>query len=124
MSARPRKATRSCDFPEPAEARGKDRTRATFPEAAKPPKKKTGQLLDAPMAVTSGGSIVINVTHLDLDPNEPDLVRRLVAEGHAVFVAVAVRTDLRAEVLGETQDALADVVGRVGRRVMRRDGGG
>jgi hypothetical protein len=76
------------------------------------------------MAVTSGGSIVINVTHLDLDPNEPDLVRRLVAEGHAVFVAVAVRTDLRAEVLGETQDALADVVGRVGRRVMRRDGGG
>ena len=82
---------------------------------------RKGRVLDCPMAIASDGSIVINVTHLDLNADEPELVRRLVDEGHEVFVAVVVRPDLRRAVRRETGQALEGVVGRVGRRVMRRD---
>jgi hypothetical protein len=82
----------------------------------------SGKVIDVPLAVASDGRIVVNVTHLDLDPTEPDLVRRLINEGHVVFLGVVPR-ELRRELARETEDALADVVGRVGWRVMKRDGG-
>jgi hypothetical protein len=128
VTRRRRKGTGSCDSREQDEPASKDGTAATLPDAEEPgkapSKKTTGKVIDAPLAiVASDGRMVVNATHLDLDPTEPDLVRRLVADGFEILLAVVVPRDVRPEVRRETEDALADVAGRIGRRVMRRDGG-
>ena len=126
MSApRKTKATRSCGFPGKPELAAKDRTRATFPDARAekprtgPAKKSAGKVIDAPMAVASDGRIVINVTHLDLDPMEPGLVARLVQAGALVLVAIAVPDRLGPELLRDVDDAASEIAGRLGPRVAR-----
>lgn len=85
----------------------------------KKPTKKNGGRIDSPIAFTLDGKAIVNASHLDLAPDLPDLVRQLVAEGHAVFVGIGVGA-LRAELLRGLEDGAADVVGRLGPRVRLR----
>ena len=128
MSApRKTKATRSCGLPDRPQAPGKGRARATFPEAVQGEKRRTaarktkaGKVIDSPLAVASDGAVVINITHLDLDPLEPGLVARLVEAGHLVLVAIAVPDRLGPELAKNIGDGAADLVGRLGPRVRLR----
>jgi hypothetical protein len=75
--------------------------------------------IDAPMAIASDGMLLINLTHLDGSGDVLGDARRLMAEGHAVFIGVALGPELRRVVVRDLDDALADVVGRVGARLRR-----
>lgn len=82
--------------------------------------KRGGKLVDAPMALASDGTLLLNVAHLDGMANVVAAVQRLLDDGHQVFVGVAVPARLRRELLRDVEDAAADVVGRLGPRLRRR----
>ena len=82
--------------------------------------KRAGKLLDAPLAVASDGTLLVNVAHLDGMPDPVAAVQRLVDDGHQVFVGVAVPAPLRRELLRDIDGAAADVVGRLGPRLRRQ----
>jgi hypothetical protein len=82
--------------------------------------KKTATLLDAPMAITSRGEILVGATHLDLGADWLAIVRSIVEQGLPVFIGIAVPAGpLRAELARGVEDGLADVVGRIGTRLCR-----
>jgi hypothetical protein len=81
--------------------------------------KKPGVMLDAPMAITSAGDVVMNITHLEQIGDVTTVVARLLGEGHEVFVGVAAPGALRRELLKDIDDAGADLVGRLGARLCR-----
>ncbi len=78
----------------------------------KPLKKPS--LSDAPLAITSDGRLVINVTHLDGTTALIAAIERLVPSGIQVFVGLVVPGELHGKLLKELDDSLADVAGRVG----------
>ena len=75
--------------------------------------KKMGSFVDAPTALASDGSLMVNVTHL-LNDDPLVALRQLLKDGHQLFVGVVVPGELRGRLLKEVDDSLADVVGRVG----------
>jgi hypothetical protein len=75
------------------------------------------RVVQAPMAVTSDGMIVVNATHLAVEPTLDAAIRYAKESGHDVFVGVVVPRGLRDEFVREVDDALADVVGRLGPRL-------
>lgn len=81
---------------------------------------KKAKLVDDPIAITSGGQLLLNVTHLDGMADAVAAVRRLLDEGHQVFVGIAVPVGLRRQLRRDIDDATADVVGRLGPRLRRR----
>ncbi len=94
---------------------------AVEPEEDAVSASKRPRIVDAPMAITSAGDVVVNVTHVE-DGAEADpvaAVRRLVAAGHEVFVGVVVPKALRREVFRDVHDVLADVVGRAAPKIRR-----
>jgi hypothetical protein len=76
--------------------------------------------MDAPIAVASDGTIIVNATHLDAGTDPIAAVRRLLDEGHEIFVGVVVPNNLRRELLRDVDDAAADLVGRLGAKLGRR----
>ncbi len=78
-------------------------------------KKVRARVNDAPMAVTSDGKVLINLTHLDVDGDLPNALGRVLQEDHEVFVGLVV--PLRGALRHDLGDAFADVVGRHGRRL-------
>ena len=126
MTPRKMKGTRSCDFPDgpQGEALGKDGTDATFPEEApreqrrgRKGTKRASNLIDAPMAVTSAGDVIISITHLEDTTDVSALVARLIDEGHTLFIGVAVPDRLRRELRKDVEDAGAEIVARLGPRL-------
>ena len=99
---------------------------STFPDGGGPvrrtrPRKRATRraaLIDAPMAIASDGSVLVNLTHLDSSGDVIEDARRLMRDGHQVFIGVALAPGMRRLVMGELEDALADVVGRVGARLI------
>lgn len=83
-------------------------------------KKAEARLVDDPIAITSGGQLLLNTMHLDGMADPVAAIRRLLDDGHRVFVGIAVPKQLRREVLRDIDDAAADVVGRLGLRLRRR----
>jgi hypothetical protein len=81
---------------------------------------KTSKPNDAPMAVTSDGSVLVNVMQLDVGCDPTEAVRVLLKLHHEVFVGVVVRKGHRRTLMRDVDDALADVVGRLGPRLRRR----
>jgi hypothetical protein len=82
---------------------------------------KKPKLVDAPLAVTSAGDVVLNITHVE-DGAEVDpvaAVRRLLDVGHEVFVGVVIPKALRPELLRDVHDVLADAVGRAAPKIRR-----
>lgn len=84
--------------------------------------KKAGALLDAPMGLTSAGEVIINATHLTGTQDVAAVIARLIDKGHEVFIGVVVPSELRRELMRDIDDAGADIVGRIGVRVLRRRG--
>jgi len=78
--------------------------------------------LDAPMATTCAGEVLFNVTHLDGMNDLIASIEKLVPPGQQLFVGVVVPIELRARVVKELDDAVVDVVGRVGTKLQRRRG--
>ena len=77
----------------------------------------TTKLIDTPMAIASDGTLLINLTHLDSAGDVLRDARRLMRDGHQVFVGVALGPGMRRLVLREVDQVLADVVGRAGPRL-------
>jgi hypothetical protein len=77
----------------------------------KPLKKPS--LSDAPLAITSDGRLVINVTHLDGMARVITTAEKLVPEGSQLFVGVVVPEALKGKLVKELNDVTADVAGRV-----------
>jgi hypothetical protein len=58
--------------------------------------------------------IYIGVTHaFDCPDNVGGFVEKLIADGNLVFVGIGVPERVRAELLGDVDDALAETVGRL-----------
>jgi hypothetical protein len=73
------------------------------------------------MAITSDGSLVVSMTHIDGDVDDVAAkLRQLLDEGHEVFVGVVVPAGLRRELDRDLEEVLADVVGRLGPRLRSR----
>jgi len=81
---------------------------------------KDAQLVDAPMAVLSDGTVVFNVTHLGYGDDPLEAVRQLIEEGHEIFVGVVLPRELRHELRRDLHDVLADAVGRAGPKFRQR----
>ncbi len=81
--------------------------------------KRKGKVLDAPMAITSDGTVLLNVTHLK-NGDALEAARELLAEGHEVFVGIAVPGQLRGELLRGIEDGAADLLGRIGPKLRQR----
>ena len=81
---------------------------------------KNSKFVDAPIAVASDGTVIVNITHLDDTADVTEAVQQLLAEGHQVFVGVVVPAALRRALLRDVNDGLADAVGRLGPRLRRR----
>jgi hypothetical protein len=79
--------------------------------------KKRSKVSDAPMAVTSAGETVVNVTHLNGMARVIAAVEKLVAPGQQFFVGVVVPDEMNGTLLKEVDDAIVDVVGRVGVKI-------
>lgn len=86
----------------------------------KPAETPTPVPIDAPLAVTSDGRVLFNVLHVVNDADLGEALRAVMQDGHQVFVGIAVPDHLAAEVRRDLDDAAADIVGRLGVRVMRR----
>jgi hypothetical protein len=69
------------------------------------------------MALASDANIVVNAIQLGPGMSLDDVVRYAKATGSPVFVGVAVPARLRKRFVREIDDALADVVGRLGPRL-------
>lgn len=82
--------------------------------------KQTSQLIDVPLALASDGTMLVSITHLEQIDDVAAVIARLIGEGHRLFIGVAVPGALRAKLLRDVDDGLADVVGRLGVRVLRR----
>jgi hypothetical protein len=74
----------------------------------------------APMAVASDGNIIVNTMQLGPDTRLDDALAQAKATGLPVFVAVAIPKSMKEQFVREIDDALADVVGRLGPRIARR----
>jgi hypothetical protein len=74
------------------------------------------------MAVASDGSLIVNAGHLSVKDDLAAVVEVAEKTGLPVFVGVAVPVRLRRAVLRDIDDALADVVGRLGPRLLKRRG--
>ena len=79
--------------------------------------RRKPRLVDAPMALASDGTPLLNITHLVDAPDPVAAIRGLLAAGHTLFVGVVVPARDRKRFAGEVEDALADVVGRTGTRL-------
>ena len=72
-------------------------------------------LLDAPMAVASDGTVLLNLTHIVADKNDLDAIIAVAcATGLPVFVGVVVPVRHRARLAHDIDDALAGAAGRIG----------
>lgn len=84
------------------------------------PVRRTLKILDQPMAVASDGTLLVNITHVvDDTADVAAAVQQLQAAGHQVWVGIAVPAGLRRELQRDVDEGLADVVGRLGPRILR-----
>ncbi|MFI5302625.1 MAG: hypothetical protein ACHREM_31435 [Polyangiales bacterium] len=78
------------------------------------------QILDAPLAVASDGTVLIGVAWLDHSSKAIDVAQKLVDEGQTIFIGIAIPRSMRADVLAEIENGAAEVAGRLGGRLVRR----
>lgn len=78
---------------------------------------KKVRLVDAPLAVTSAGTVLLNVTHL-WDGALADFITRATESGRPIFIGVEIETS--SELLRWVDDAAAEIVAAMGSRVQRR----
>jgi hypothetical protein len=77
--------------------------------------KQKPKILDAPMAFTSGGEVLVNIAHLTFNPEILAAVGALLEVVDAdIYVGIAIPGRLRRVVRRDVRDACVDVVGRLG----------
>lgn len=81
--------------------------------------RRRPHLSTAPMAIASDGSAVVNAYQFAREDHLEAVVEAARATGLPVFVGVVVPARLVPRVLRDVDDALADVVGRLGPRLVR-----
>lgn len=86
----------------------------------KPTEKPRAATIDAPMALSSDGRTLMNVTHLVDTTDLRQALEVALAEGHEVFVGIAVPPYFADEIRRDLDDAASEIVGRLGIRVRRR----
>ena len=69
------------------------------------------------MAVASDGAVLVNAHQLAVKDDLAAVVECAEESGLDVFVGVMVPAEMRANVMRNLDDALADVVGRIGERL-------
>jgi hypothetical protein len=84
---------------------------------------KPGAILDAPMAITSDGKVLFNVTHL-FDEGPSEAMKIALDAGLSVFVGVAVDRMTAKQLVADLDDGLAEIVARRASQVRRRRLGG
>jgi hypothetical protein len=82
--------------------------------------KPKGNAIDVPMAIASDGTLIMNVSHVFSTADVREALRVALAEGHEVFVGIAVPAYFSDEIRRDLDDAAAEIVGRLGIRVRRR----
>jgi hypothetical protein len=80
-------------------------------------KRRRAKMNMAPMAVASDGEIVINAAQLTTSGSLAAIVKVAERTGLAVFIGVVVPEGQQRRVLDVVDDALADVVGRLGPKI-------
>jgi len=80
----------------------------------RPPRVST-----APMAVASDGGVLVNAAQLTTSDSLAAIVKVAERTGLGVFVGILVPARLQRGVLRDVDDALADVVGRLGPKLVR-----
>jgi streptomycin 6-kinase len=82
-------------------------------------RKHPAKLIDAPMALASDGTPLLNITHV-VDATDPvAVVRTLLAAGHTLFIGVVVPARCRRRMAKDIDDAATEVACRIGGRVVR-----
>jgi len=82
-------------------------------------KKRRVNVSDAPMAITSGGDVLVNLAHLK-NGDVLEAARRHLDKGHQVFVGVVVPQRHRARLAKDIEDAASELACRTGGRLVRR----
>ncbi|MFI5302619.1 MAG: hypothetical protein ACHREM_31405 [Polyangiales bacterium] len=77
------------------------------------------RILDAPLAVASDGTVLIGIAWIDHTAKAIEVAQKLLAEGRSVFIGVAVPKRLNTRLARDMEDAAADIVGRLGPKVLR-----
>jgi hypothetical protein len=77
----------------------------------------------APMAVSSAGEIVLNVREFENDASPRGLLRYAERTGFPVFVGIVVPPEHRKRIMGDIDDAVADITGRFGPVLLHRKKG-
>ena len=72
-------------------------------------RRRKPRIYDAPMAVASDGTILINVAHVEDERDVAKLVERAAAEGH-VFIGVGLTARECSRIKKPIDDALAEIV--------------
>ena len=78
---------------------------------------KDRPVLDAPIALASDGTLLVNVAQLSPGTVLDEILRYAEVTGLPIFIGVAVPGRLYKRFVRELDDAVADVVGRLGPRV-------
>ena len=82
--------------------------------------RRRPRVVQAPMAVTSDGTIIVNAVQLGLGETSPDvMIANARATGLPIFVGVAIPKNMKMPFAQEFDNAVADVVGRLGSRLHR-----
>ena len=82
-------------------------------------KKRMPKVVDAPMAVTSAGDVLVNLTHL-ANGDVLEAARKHLDEGHQVFVGLVVPRRHRVGLAKDIEDAASEMACRMGGRLVRR----
>jgi hypothetical protein len=78
------------------------------------------RIVDAPLAVTSGGGVLVNAAHLTRERGFDAAVEIARSSGRPVFVGVIATPGMTKTMLGDLDDACAEIVGRRGAKLARR----
>jgi hypothetical protein len=81
--------------------------------------RRAAKLLDTPMAITSDGQPLLNITHMEEASDPVGVVERLLDEGHTLFIGVAVPARYRRRLAKDIEGAAAEIVCRIGGRLGR-----
>ena len=81
-------------------------------------KKRAPRIVDAPMAVTSAGGLLVNLAHLVPPGDVLRALQKLVPRGCEVFVGVVVPERERASLAKDIEDAASELACRMGGRLV------
>lgn len=84
-------------------------------------RRKVMRTLDAPLAITSTGRVLVNANQLGRGKMDvATMIQEAVATGMPVFIGVAVPASSHAGMLRELDDAAANIAGRHTVKMVRR----